>query len=564
MIKMAPWDRLRTVDKVLVAILMPIWLVSLILHIDLASDDLLYRPAIIMSSPEVAGAYPMVAQIAAGAEQLVADSQIQIGDEILSINQRDLVGVSGFRTNIIAFSLLGVDEAITATFRRGDTVVEKTYPMSDYGIPWWWPSLFAISFGVVGLIVLLSAPSSQTAQALFPAFVSFALTWLIFFGKSEFQTLISLVVYVGSMVFAAPLVIRAVLLLPERTAITSKIVRYGVWVFALMSISGLSAFTGKPLTAEAGQITHLALIALFYVSILIILARNYIKTDKLGRRQLRWVILGFYLAFLPAALVTAIIIQYPEQFSLYALSSIGMPIIPIMFLFAITKYNLFDIDQLIGRSVSYSILVLIVEMLADSFVEPLVAITGSRYGYDGNTAQFLFVALLTAAVLPFQKLWRPLVDRVFFAEGMAVEESIELLIDKLEVSPNVPPTERFKMVGQELAEIYRFKTWAVFVFEEGAVAPSAAGEGASEIKIDTELWKKYEKRVRPGTEVIGGNDKFLVAPIRPAGKLEWLIVFGPKISGDVYTPTDNSLIASITHIVAEGMLDHSLIKPLTT
>ena len=271
-------------------------------------------------------------------------------------------------------------------------------------------------------------------------------------------------------------------------------------------------------------------------------------------------ILGFYLAFLPAALVTAIIIQYPEQFSLYALSSVGMPIIPIMFLLAITQYNLFDIDQLIGRSVSYSILVLIIEVLADSLVEPLVAITGIRYGYDGNITQVIFVALLTAALLPFQKLWRPLVDRIFFAEGIAAEESIELLIDKLEECEDVTPTERFRMVGQELAEIYRFKDWAVFAYEVGADAPSATGEGATEIKIDTELWRKYEKRVRPGTEVLENNEKFLVAPIRPAGKLEWLLVLGAKVSGDVYTPTDSSLIASITHIVAGDMLDQSLVN----
>ena len=560
MTKMWPWHRLRTFDKVLVAVLMPIWFISLVLHVDLAVDDLLFRPAILMTSSEVVDGYPVVSQITADSEALVADRQIRLGDELVSINQRDLAGVSGFRASIIAFSMLGEQETVVATFKRGDTVVEKAYPFVDFGVPWWWPSLFAISFGVVGLIVLLSAPRSATAQAIFPAFVSFALTWLIYFGHSEFQTISSLVFYVGSMVFAGPLVIRAIVLLPENTAIKSNTVRYGVWVFALMSISGLSAFTGQPLTAATGQTVHLALIALFYLSILIVLGRNYIKADKLGRRQLRWIILGFYLAFLPAVLVTAIIIQYPQQFNLYALSSVGMPIIPIMFLIAITQYNLFDIDQLIGRSVSYSILVLVIEVLAESIIQPLVEFTGSRYGIDGNVVQVLMLALLTASLIPVQKIWRPLVDRIFFAEGVAVEESIELLIDKLEEYEGVTPTERFNLIGQELAEIYHFKNWAVFAYEPGTKSPLATEGSAPNVKISMDLWKKYEKRVRPGTETLEDNGKFLVAPIRPVGKLEWLLVLGPKISGDVYTPTDNSLIASITHIVAGDIMDQSLVN----
>ncbi|MEO0369401.1 MAG: hypothetical protein AAF197_11570, partial [Pseudomonadota bacterium] len=328
------WRRLRTVDKALLIVLIPLWLVSLFLHIELAIDDDLVRPAILFADATGPEAYPVINEILPEAEVLVAERGIRFGDEILSVNGHSMQGLSGFRAGLKATSQLGQNQEIVAEFRNGESTYIGEYPFNDFGIPRWWPSLFAISFGIVGFFVLLSAPRSRTAQAIFPAFIFFSLSWVVVLGHSEAQTIFGTVLFALSMVFAGPLLLRLILVLPENTAIKSRWAHASVWFFSLMVISGLSAFAGRPFSTQSGQTMHAAFMALFYVSILAILARNYIRADKIGRRQLRWVMLGFYLAFVPAMIVTAIVIIRPDQFSLYALSSVGMPIIPIMFLVA--------------------------------------------------------------------------------------------------------------------------------------------------------------------------------------------------------------------------------------
>lgn len=551
------WSSLRNNDRWLVAVLLPIWLGSLFLHFELAAGDALRAPAIVLASSSD-DAYPLVSEILDGAGETAASAGVMIGDELLAVNARDLSAVSGFRAGVIAFSQLGHDRDVIATMRRGAAVFDTPFPFGQFPIPWWWPSLFAVSFGLVGLLVLVSAPASKTAQAVFPAFIAFALTWLFFPGKSETQTMIAGALYALSMVFAAPLVLRAILLLPDRSAIRSRSAYVAVWTFSLMAIFGTSAFIGVPFSAAFGQKAHLASISLFYLAILVVLARNYRSADMLGRRQLRWVILGFYLAFVPALLVSTIIIMFPEQFNLYALSSIGMPIIPLMFLIAIAKYNLFDIDRMIGGTISYSIMVVLVAVLAEAVVEPLVAGTGMQYGYDGNTVQIVFVAILTAVLIPAQRKWRPYIDRVFFADGVAVEESIEALIERLEEHEDSRPEDWIAIVGRDLAEVYRFDGWSVYAM--GSDGPKVVlSEGKSTPgTMDETVWEKYARRIRPGSEKLANGHNYLIVPIRPWGSLRWLMVLGPKNSGDVYTTTDNGLIASVAHIVAGEIADHTV------
>ena len=79
--------------------------------------------------------------------------------------------------------------------------------------------------------------------------------------------------------------------------------------------------------------------------------------------------------------------------------------------------------------------------------------------------------------------------------------------------------------------------------------------GSVDEQIPSALWQKYSKRARPGTEVIGAEKNNLIAPIRPGGKLAWLLILGRKSSGDVYTTTDNGLIGSLAFVLADNALE---------
>lgn len=548
------WTRLRRTDKTLILLLMPLWFVAFVLHFELASTDTLrLMPVFLQTSPEADG-YPRVAELLESSREEIELSGMRVGAVVRAIDGHDLAGTSGFVASLQAFAALKPDHAVMATIvdPTSQRTMQVEWPYLEFPLPWWWPSLFGASFGLAGLLILLSAPASRTAQAVFPAFLLFALTWLLFPGRSITQTLAGLVVYLIAMVFSGPLILRAVMLLPDRTAIQSRIARRSVWLFSLMALAAFSAFTGLLVPASTGQMLHLSGITLFYAAILVILARNYIRADALGRRQLRWVLLGFYLAFVPALLVTLSGILFPERFTLYTLASIGMPLIPLAFLIAIARYNLFDIDRVIGGTVSYSILVVIIAVVTEAIIEPLVAGGGSAFGLEGDTVQVAFVALLTAGLVPVQRRWRPFVDRMFFAEGVAVDAAVETLIAGLEQRRDEESLTWLSMGATGIAEIYGVGSWVVLA--RGDAAPAVAcAHGDQPPGIDAGFWQLCEKRLRPGIETTASGTAVLVVPLRPWGRLDWVMLFTRKSNGDVYTATDVGLIAQVSQVVSGGI-----------
>ena len=554
---MNTWSRLRRIDQLLVALLMPVWFVALFLHWQLASTDTLRLTPIFLQSAIGEATYPHIDEILEASREDALQSGIKPGDEVLAFGARSLAGMSGLEAGLMSFAALKPGQTVTATLRRDGRVFDVEWPFIRFPLPWWWPSLFGASFGLAGLLILLSAPASRTAQAVFPAFGCFALTWLLFPGQSFIQSVIGLAVYLVSMVFSGPLIVRAVMLLPDRTAIQSRLARHSVWLFALMAPVAFSAFSGQLLPASVGQQLHLIGIALFYIAILAVLARNYLRADALGRRQLRWVALGFYLAFIPALFVTLSGVLIPERFTLYTLSSIGMPLIPLAFLIAIARYNLFDIDRVIGGTLSYSLLVVLIAVLTEALVEPLVALGGTSLGLDGDSVQIGFVALLTTALIPVQRKWRPFVDRIFFAQGVAVDKAIETLVDGMATRSDADATMWLSMGAHGLAEIYGLNRWSVMRREGDGLQLDAAHGEMSPGSLALPVWLVAEKKLRPAMVETADGVSLLAVPLRPQGRMSWLMLLPCKPNGDIYTPTDIGLIAQVSQVIDAGIAEHA-------
>ena len=58
------------------------------------------------------------------------------------------------------------------------------------------------------------------------------------------------------------------------------------------------------------------------------------------------------------------------------------------------------------------------------------------------------------------------------------------------------------------------------------------------------------RRIRTALD---GLDAALLIPLRPHGALDAFVCLGPKRSGDVYTPTDLSLLASVAHHASQEL-----------
>jgi hypothetical protein len=159
---------------------------------------------------------------------------------------------------------------------------------------------------------------------------------------------------------------------------------------------------------------------------------RYRRGDSLVRAQLRWIVLGVGLA--AVCVIPYLVVRYAVPVSndageiFAALAQIGSCAFPIAAAFAISRYRLFDVDVLIGRTLVYL---------------PLTAMLGGMYTAGIALFQRMFVAVtgetsdlaIVLAILMVATAFTPLRRAV---EGF-VERRFPALVEPLPAPPASPP-----------------------------------------------------------------------------------------------------------------------------
>jgi hypothetical protein len=296
-------------------------------------------------------------------------------------------------------------------------------------------------------------------------------------------------------------------------------------------------------------------------TLLAVLTRNYRRAGPVGRRQVKWVVTGVYLGTAPvlAAVVAAAIdpgLQWLWDWSLVALL-----LIPVFTFIAITRSNLLDIDRVISGAASYSLLVVLLALGEEVLFEPLAGRgASSLLGVDPFTGQVVFVGLLAAVLVPAERVWRPYLDRIFFAEGRSLEARVEKILEELFQTTDGETVIQRTAAGiertfhPEFCAIYKR---AGEVFEPAYVVGSGEFPAilADSRAIRTLETKVVPIRLDPRALTPGSADRgalpesgaALIVPLRPGGAPDAFVGIGPKRSGDVYTSTDLSLLSAVAH-----------------
>ncbi len=148
---------------------------------------------------------------------------------------------------------------------------------------------------------------------------------------------------------------------------------------------------------------------------------RYRRSSAVTRAQIRWVVYALCL-FVAAALISAFL-------DIYGLALVGSILfVPVSVAVAINKYKLFEIDRLISRTVSYSI---VVGLLAMVFAIGVVWIP-STLGVEDNALLVAASTLAVAALFnPLRKRVQHQVDRRFNRTAYQAEEVVNELARRL-------------------------------------------------------------------------------------------------------------------------------------
>ncbi len=558
--------RLRPLDVVLLAILVPLWLACFALHVREVARDRLARVAVWVTDPGTAASYPIVR----GFWGLQAEnSGLVVDDQLVRLGQTDLRGVSPLDFLALAYkesqSTLQVPVGFMRAGAPGNTVLRFDPVLSP-----WQKVLMTLGFAVTAILVLLRRPGSRAARAFFLTCMTYSIHWCFFFGgESPTQTYAWVVMYDLSSLVIFPLAIRAALVLPEETAPTSWWMYAWPWLFALRGPTAHSWYFGSPLPHAMGMLATNMLEAAFMVALLLVLARNFHQASPLGRRQLKWVVYGLYIGTLPALVTSVIAMLEPRLWWLQEASMFAMMLTPICMCIALVRYNLFDIDRLMSITAGYSILLIVIGGGLWLVLPTVSHAASSLAGISQPVILAMTLPILILVAMPSQRRLRSSIERWFFAERYAVDRGMQELLRALPRC--IDRRSLLTLVGERLHAIFKAENGIVYEKRDDTYVPLLVYGSIVAPPIDEQhpLISALQSRPFPldvnqwresARVHLTQDNLVLLDRLRPAVALpmkqqdsHFVLSLGKKQSGDVYTSTDLTLLTTTLNKVGEEL-----------
>jgi len=560
--------RLRRVDALLLAGALALFALCFALNLrELLRGGLVWMPLHVTATP--AGGYPRVRSF--WSPEIAEQSGIALGDELLALDGASLAGVGRLA---FAARLLGTAQGRrelpvsvrTATREPRETVL--ALPPVPFA---WRTSLLALAFIAPGAFAFWRARGFAPARLLFVFAFGYAIHWTYFWGGSPAQTLAAIAAFALGPMLAAPFALRAISSFPLETASESRGARLWPFLFAAVGLGPVSWAFGVPLPSEWGIRITTAGSALWAATGLVLLTRNYRRAGPTGRRQIKWVLVGVYLASAPPAFAAAATLALPQLAWLYEASLLSVACIPIALFVALGRDHLYDVDRLISASATYTVLTVLATAGIGIAVPRIARHLLAGLGDPDVTQASLSVAV--AVLLVGVRRWlAPRVQGLLFRERVALEqgasalrsalaqsekpsELIEVLGTKLEALLAPTCTVIYAATGEEFAAVFVRGPAAApaFALEKGLALVLAAEAGVVGVPARRRhpFWQSLPPDEVSALEAMGAA---LLVPLKPRGVCAGFVCLGDKRSGDVYTAQDRALLAGIAEKASDELV----------
>ena len=313
---------------------------------------------------------------------------------------------------------------------------------------------------------------------------------------------------------------------------------------------------GANTLALVGNVATIALV-------IALLMRSYRDCGAIGRRQMKWVLLGFLVGLGPALMAAALALAVPELWWLYELCLALAVVTPVCLFVALVRYQLFDVDRLITTAATYTVLG--ITAIAGVFLVAPRAAQATAGWIEPSVGQPLMSVVLGAAVfLGLRQVDRGLQERLY-PERARLRDEAQLLARDLGECEK--PAEVLSLVGRRLASLLSLDTVAIYgraehafapVFARGrAVSPGFDPDGplaahleAFPAPLETEALAELPAH-DPDHAALRSMAVELVVPVRIGDELAAFVCLGGKRSEDLFTRTDQALLQGIADRAAD-------------
>jgi class 3 adenylate cyclase len=566
--------RVRTIDAVLLAALLPVWAVCVALHVKQVVSGQLAWVSVYVAAPASADGFPTVRGFWPGATR-AAHGTLAVDDRVLTVGSADLRGVGPFGF---------VARTYAAAAERGDLRVPITYDNRGYrrqttihlvpvAFPWRMLPITCTVF-ISGALVLARRSGARAARAFFLLAVAYGLHWTFFFGGPPLQTYAWIVVFFCASSLMLPLILRAVLIFPAEVAPPGGRLPWWPWLFAIFGPISLTWIFGVPLQPAVGFRAVFIVNVIFIATMLGVLTRNYRRASAIGRRQLKWVVLGMYIGTVPVLLTDLVTAAAPQLWWLHEVAVIAEILIPLCVVIAIVRANYFDVDRLITGTAVYSFLSVFVFAALLIAVPQLAWVVSTAANLGQQTVQLTLSIVVAVGMVPGYRALHPRLERLLFRDRHALRAGVEHLLQDLSAVDG--PEDLLTLAGERLDALVRPQVCAIYaslgerftpVFARGTERhgePPALSADATVIAalrtrtaaLDLARWTAMRKQPLPPDErtALERLHAAVLVPVRRGTELAAAVVLGDKRSGDIYTATDLALLAAVAEKLSSELL----------
>jgi class 3 adenylate cyclase len=552
--------------------LLVLWVACTVLHVKQVSRGQLAWVGVYVAPPTGGDDVPTVRGFWPGAPD-AASGGLRVGDRVLRVGDADLHGVGpfGFVARTYAAAAVRGDLRVPLAYERLSSPGHTTITLVPVAYPWRMLPLTCTSV-ITAALVLARLRGAPVARSFFLLAIAYGLHWTFFFGGPVWQTYAWVVVFLCASLVMLPLILRVALIWPAEVGPAGGRLPWWPWLFAVFAPISSSWVFGVPLPPETGLRGAFAVNVAFIVTLLVVLTRNFARAGPLGRRQLKWVVLGMYLGTVPVLLADVVAAVAPPLWRLHDLAAIAEIVIPLSIVIAIVDANLFDVDRLITVTAVYSVLSVLPVGAALFAVPELTDVVSTVVRLDPSIVQPLLSVGVAAGIIPGQRFLQPRIERLLFRERHALRAGIEGLLREL--AGTTGPDELFTLVGERLDALVRPQSCLIYaplgacfapVFAQsnrGHDAPPSVPTDSAVIAalrarsgpLDVRQWARARTLAPAERSVLEALGASTAIPVRRDQELAAAIFLGPKRSGDVYTPTDLALLAAVADKVSGELL----------
>lgn len=502
-------------------------------------------------------------------------TNLRVGDRIVAVGDRDLEGRGqlGFFITLsdVAFR---TDGPVPLTVERNGVRQEVMESQPDeFPTKVFTELIVQVVWGLTCILILLRAPPSRETRAIFLGFAFYTLAFTQLVGGPAWAQAFYLALYVPVAIFSAVFFAFAyVAFPPEARSLYGWNLKWP-WLFIGAGIPAFSLKFGMPIPPPTARWLSATPFVALILAILATLTVNYRRCGPVGRRKVKWIILAVYIGALQGLVQVWLLGPTPPDPPTWSLMSnmAANLLFPLALLIAMSRFDLFDIDRLIGAAVAYNILGVVVMGAGFAFLPSMTEVLTGAMGMDPTLGRSAVALGLAAVVVVGQRQYGHHVNRVFFKERFALEEAMKHLPEKLGAARDTP--QLWHMTGSELMEHLRPSTCVIFasagdsfipVYADGDL-PSLAVPAEEDfigwmesLPAATHVERRMTKSAGPvGSAVLASLEPAVLLSVRRSGSLEAFISLGEKRSGDIYTNTDVSLLAALSQSLSIHLLRFS-------